>query len=204
MELVMKGKSDLTIEELIGLNNSKYIAIDTETTGLSALKDKLCTIQIYNGYLGYLFNFDSSVNYVNLKKILCNPNIVKVFHNAIFDVNFLVSNLDIKVDNIVCTKISSKIINGLESDNSLKGLIKKYLKIDINKNQQLSDWGKIDLSKEQIEYAMNDVKYLYNLWLCLEQILIDDKLLDVAYQCFKYIPTYITLHNKGIENIFTY
>lgn len=205
MEIKTKGKNDLTIEELIKLSSSKYIAIDTETTGLNAKKDKLCTIQIFNGNMGFILSFDYNNEYINLRKLLLNPEIIKIFHNAIFDVNFLTSNLDgIKMDNIACTKISSKLINGLENDNSLKGLLKKYLNVDINKQQQLSDWSKNDLTKEQIEYAMNDVKYLYDLWIYLEKELIEEKMLEVAFQCFKFIPTYVALYNKGIENIFTY
>lgn len=205
MLLNVKGNKDIANHELEELINSKFIAIDTETTGLNAKIDKLCTIQIFNGNIGFLFNFDPNNEYLNLRSLFSNSDIIKIFHNAVFDVNFLTSNFGkLEIENIVCTKISSKIINGVEANNSLKGLIKRYLNIDINKQQQLSDWSKVNLSKDQIEYAMNDVRYLYDLWSCLEKELINNKLYDDAKRCFNFIPIYIKLYNKGIDNIFTY
>lgn len=205
MKIINKAFNDLTKNELSELLNGDYISVDTETTGLDALHDKLCTIQIYSKEVGLLFRFDENSSYNNLKDLLFFSSIKKIFHNAVFDVGFLMHNF--KVDdfqNIICTKISSKIVNGLEVDNSLKGLVKKYLSVDLNKEYQLSNWAEQNLTSEQIEYAMNDVKYLYDLWLCLQSELKAKDQMNLALTCFEFIPTYVKLNNMGLPNVFKY
>ena len=134
-----------------------------------------------------------------------DDSILKIFHNAVFDVSFLMKNLNLKsFENLVCTKIASKIINGLDHNNSLKPLLKEYLNVEISKELQLSDWTRQTLSHEQMEYAMNDVKFLYDLWKLLENRLYEYKLNNIAYETFRYIPIYVKLVERGIENIFSY
>jgi ribonuclease D len=205
MHILNKEFSDLSNEEFIDLYSSDYIAIDTETTGLNALSNKLCTIQLANDKIGFLIRYDENKEYSNLRKILFNKKIVKIFHNAVFDVNFLMTAFnEAGMGNIVCTKIGSKILNGVNYDNTLKGLTKEYLNFDMSKQLQLSNWNSEILSKEQIDYAMNDVKYLYDLWICLQIELKNRGLEETALKCFEFIPVYIKLYNSGIDNIFKY
>ncbi len=105
---------------------------------------------------------------------------------------------------LVCTKIASKIANGLQHNNSLKPLLKEYLNIEINKSEQLSDWSKSILSDSQKEYAINDVKYLYCLWDKLHMELVSKGLEGIADRCFEFIPYYKKITDLGIENIFAY
>lgn len=124
-------------------------------------------------------------DYDNLKEILYSDKVTKIFHNAVFDVSFLMKNLNMDdFGKIVCTKIASKIVNGIGHNNSLKPLLKEYLNVEINKSEQLSDWSRSVLSDSQKEYAINDVKFLYRLWNKLYMELVDKGLEEIAVKCF--------------------
>lgn len=179
------------------LNNCKYIAIDTETTGLDPLKDKLCLIQICAKEKIFLIKYNNS-NQKNLIGILQCSKIIKIFHHANFDLRFLMKNLKIyNINNVVCTKIAAKLLNGIEIENSLKKLLRKYLNINIDKKLQKSNWSAENLTKEQIQYATYDVIYLEKLWRALKAELIKANLYSLAEECFKYLPTNAILHNRG-------
>lgn len=199
------SEKDLSTKEKDYLFEMGYVCIDTETTGLNYLKDELCTIQLFCEDFTVIIRFDKYQVYDNLKEVLYSKKVTKIFHNAVFDVSFLMKNLN--MDNfgkLVCTKIASKIVNGLEHNNSLKPLLKEYLNIDINKSEQLSNWSKSVLSDSQKEYAINDVKYLYCLWNKLHIELVSMGLEEVAIKCFEFIPCYKKITDFGIENIFAY
>lgn len=197
---------DLTNEEYNWIiSTSSYISIDTETTGLNPIKDNLCLIQIYANEKFFLIKYRKDIEYTNLKKLFASSNVVKVFHHAIFDIRFLMNNLNIiRVDNVVCTKIAFKILNGENKKSSLKELLNKYLNIKLSKEQQLSDWSKEFLEEEQMEYAKNDVRYLIKLWRVLKNKLIEDDLYEYASKCFEFITVQAYLNNRGIDNIFEY
>lgn len=199
-------QGDLTNEDRdLLVNNCKYIAVDTETTGLNPLEDKLCLIQIYTGEKVFIIKYNDKVSYLNLTCLLENKHIAKIFHHANFDLRFLIKNLETdKIENVVCTKVAAKLLNGVNENSSLKNLIKKYLSLDIDKSMQTSNWNKTNLSVNQIEYATNDVIYLFNLWQSLEPLLKQKGLYSTAKKCFEYLPTNAKLHNQGIENIFIY
>ena len=204
METILKV-GDLSLEEFELICSNKTIAVDTETTGLNFIEDKLCTIQINSRNFNTIIRFNSNIEYPNLTKILQNSEIEKIFHNAVFDVSFLMKNLMIEnIDNIVCTKISSKIINGIKHNNSLKTLLKEYLDIEISKDLQLSNWEAKKLSNSQLEYAINDVCYLPQLWDELKRQLEKNNLLPMAKKIFDFIPTYVLLKMREIDNIFAY
>ena len=197
---------DLQDQELEWFLQREYVCVDTETTGLDYKKDNLCTIQLYSEGKGVIIKYEKNITqYENLKKLMQSNAVIKVFHNAVFDVSFLMENLRMDFfGKIVCTKISSKLVNGLEHKNSLKALLKEYINIDISKTEQLSDWSKDILSDEQIEYAFNDVRYLYDLWIKLKHQLIELELDVVAEECFSFVPIYKKLQDKEIYNIFMY
>ncbi|GED34866.1 ribonuclease D [Brevibacillus centrosporus] len=187
------------------LENSKYIAVDTETTGLDPQKSKLSLVQIAASNRYFLIRFHDNYSAKNLVELLNNEVIYKIFHHATFDVKFLMNYLGCKeIKNVVCTKIAAKLLFGPETKTSLKNLIHDYFHVSIDKRQQLSDWTREQLSDEQIEYAINDVRYLVDLWLRLESELKEKGLLKYARNCFFFLPTQAFIENQGIPNIFQY
>lgn len=184
---------------------NKYVSVDTETTGLDYRIDELCTIQLYCDGQAIIIQYDSRKEFEYLKELFMSDKITKVFHNAVFDVGFLMKNLELdEFRKIVCTKISAKLIRGLEHKNSLKNLLEEYLEVEVDKSLQLSNWSVGELTEEQKKYAINDVKYLYNLWEELEKQLCEKDMCEVASKCFEFIPIYIKLMNRNISNIFIY
>lgn len=202
---VIEKEKDLTKKEKDFLVESGYVCIDTETTGLNYMNDKLCTIQLFCDEYSIIVRYNSCYDYENLKEVLYSKEVLKVFHNAVFDVSFLMKNLNMNCfGELACTKIASKIVNGLEHNNSLKPLLKEYLNVDIDKSEQLSDWSKEILTESQKQYAVNDVQYLYRLWGKLKKELVNKGLEEVAVNCFRFIPYYKKTTDLGIENIFKY
>lgn len=203
IKLYQKDIDDSEKEYII--KNCKFITIDTETTGLEPLKDKLCLIQIYDGSNVFILRYNKELEYKNLVEILESKKIQKVFHHANFDLRFLIANFkNIDIKNVVCTKVSAKLLNGKNENSSLKYLVEKYIGINISKELQISNWESDNLSQAQIEYAANDVIFLYKLWDKVSDILKENKIENIAQNCFQYLPTNAMLHNKGIENIFIY
>lgn len=195
--------SDVHREQI--LKECSYIAMDTETTGLNAENDSLSIIQIYDGTNFYIVKFDASIKPKNINLLLADKKLTKVFHHAPFDLSFLVHHLvTSKVNNVVCTKIAYKLLHGTTNKSSLRDLTKKYLNVNLDKTQQLSNWSQSELTNEQIAYAINDVRYLMLLWGKLEENLKKEDLFIVARNCFEFLPTQALLSNKGIENIFSY
>ncbi len=202
---VIEKENDISQKEKDFFIESGYVCIDTETTGLDYLNDKLCTIQLFCDGCSIIIRYDSCCEYMNLKEVLYSKEVLKVFHNAVFDVSFLMKHLNMNCfGELACTKIASKIVNGLEHNNSLKPLLKEYLNVDIDKSEQLSDWSKEILTERQKQYAVNDVQYLYRLWEKLKKELVNKGLEDVAENCFRFIPYYKKTTDLGIENIFKY
>ena len=151
MQIIEKEK-DLSIKEKNFFFEIGYVCVDTETTGLSYLNDRLCTIQLFCEDYNIIIKFDKCQDYDNLKEILYSDKVTKIFHNAVFDVSFLMKNLNMDdFGKLVCTKIASKIVNGLEHNNSLKPLLKEYLNIEINKTFS-------DEDKKTVLSILKDIK----------------------------------------------
>lgn len=179
------------------------IAIDTEALGLKNNRDRLCVIQISCGDdIVHLVRFDVD-NYAapNLKKLLSNPDTVKLFHYARFDVAIIYKYLGIMVDNIYCTKIASKIARTYAEGHGLKDLCRELIGIQISKQQQSSYWGSGHLSKEQQEYAATDVLYLHKLREKLNSMLEREKRMNLVEECFKFIPHRVLLDIEGWDDI---
>lgn len=192
-----------------GLNHIRkfhqVVSMDTETTGLNPLTSDLSIIQISAGDNIFIIRHDKAVPADNLKQLLQDRKITKIFHNANFDLRFLQHHLSIKeIRNVICTKIAAKILFGIHTKTSLKDLLPHYLSISLDKTQQLSDWSQPGLTIDQINYAINDVRYLHALWLSLKSDLEKHHLLELAYDCFAFLPTQTFLENQGIRNIFEY
>lgn len=196
--------SSSILEEIIKTSN--FVAIDCETSGLSAVDNRLLTVQLYSSN-NIVCIIQIAPNYAanNLIKLLRNKDIIKVFHHAIFDVKFLQNTFQVfDISNIRCTKISYKLINGTTVSSSLKKLLKEYMNVEIDKTMQTSNWSNQVLSNEQLEYAVNDVKYLINLWLLLEEELKSNNLYEIAIKCFEFIPTESYLQLTGQVKLFYY
>ena len=170
------------------------IAIDCEFMGLNVERDRLCLVQISSG------NNDAHIiqlnkdkyNAPNLKKLLVDVRINKIFHYARADLLFIKKYLDINVHNINCTKLMSKIARSYTDKHGLKDLIKEFIGIDVNKQLQTSDFGG-DLSKKQLEYCANDVIHLHKIYEGLEKILLREKRMDLYNKAIKFLPTRVDL-----------
>ena len=155
------------------LNLGTSIAIDTETMGLNINNDRLCLLQIstVDGDCHLIKFSKGKYNAPNLIKILKNKSILKIFHFARFDVSVIKKNLKVLCEPIYCTKIASKIARTFTDRHGLKDLCKNLLKINIDKESQISDWGQNELTEKQIQYAANDVLYLHSIKEKLDEIL---------------------------------
>ncbi len=177
----------------------KSVAIDTETLGLNPHRDKLCLIQLSAGDgNAHLVQLDRN-NYdaPNLKALLANKDVVKIFHYARFDVAVLKAYLDVDVAPVYCTKIASKLVRTYTDRHGLKDLVREMLGVDVSKQQQSSDWGSAVLSDAQKQYAAGDVLYLHELKIRLDQMLKREGRMDIANACFEFLPTRCALDLAG-------
>lgn len=185
------------------LNLGDKIAIDTETMGLKTCRDRLCLIQISSGDgNAHLVQFEQNQYLApNLKKILNDAKILKIFHFARFDLAAIKFYLDIEIKNIYCTKIASKLTRTYTDSHGLKSLCEELLKIEISKRQQSSDWGNQEISAEQIKYAANDVLFLHRIREKLDIMLKRENRSELAKSCFDFLETRINLDLEGFETV---
>ena len=181
------------------------ISIDTETLGLNIKRDRLCLIQLRNesNKKIYLIKFDSELSAKkskNLKLIMENRSLRKIFHYARFDMAILKENLNINVKNVFCTKIASKLTRTYSSKHGLKDLVKELLNVELDKNEQTSDWSRKKLSKLQVQYAINDILYLKSLKITLETKLEDLKSIKTFNSIMKFLETRVELDLMGWES----
>jgi len=183
------------------------VAVDTETMGLNPHRDRLCLVQLSAGdgvaHLVHLLpeslggrGFDCP----NLIRLLADRGTTKLMHFARFDVAVLQHSFDITVAPVKCTKIAAKLVRTFTDRHGLRDLCKELLGIELNKQQQTSDWGAPELSSEQLAYAASDVLHLHALWARLEALLIREQRLDLAESCFGFLPTRARLDLLGYED----
>jgi len=178
-----------------GLTFGPVLAVDTEAMGLDARRDRLCLVQMSSG--------DGVVHLVqivppalggrgadcpNLKRVLADPDTVKLMHFARFDVALLQHALGIRVAPVRCTKIAAKLVRTYTDRHGLKDLCRDLLGVDLSKQQQTSDWGAAELTPEQLAYAASDVLYLHALWAKLEGLLEREGRRALADECFAFLP----------------
>ena len=183
-------KNDLPDDLELG----NLIAVDGEFMGLNVRRDPLCLIQISSGKSdAHIVQLDRS-NYKapNLIKILNNEKITKIFHYARADLAFIKFYLKTDTKNILDTKIASKLSRSYSDNHSLKILIKEFVKIDVSKQFQSSDFGG-ELSQSQLKYCANDVIYLHKIHEELNKILIREKRLEIYKDCLKFLKTRVDL-----------
>lgn len=176
------------------------VAIDTETMGLNIKRDRLCVLQLsYGDGNAYLVKFNKDYSAPNLRKILEDKKRQKIFHFARFDMASIKYYLGVDLDNIFCTKISSKLVRTYTDYHGLKELCRELLGVNLSKQQQSTDWGGLDLTKEQIDYAASDVLYLHRLRDILKNMLIREGRLDLAQNIFNFLHNRVDLDLGGWE-----
>lgn len=187
---------------------TESVAIDTETMGLNPHRDRLCVVQLSNG--------DGSADVVqiprghtdapNLKAMLANPAITKIFHYARFDIAVLYQTFGVMAQPLYCTKIASRLCRTYTDRHGLKDLVREVLNVDLSKQQQSSDWGSESLSEPQLAYAASDVLHLHALRERLDAMLLREGRTELAKACFDFLPTRARLDLQGweAEDIFSH
>ena len=185
------------------LKLGNLIAVDGEFMGLNVKRDPLCLIQISSGNSdAHIVQLDrSKYNAPNLVKILNNNKITKIFHYGRADIAHIKYYLKTDTNNILDTKIASKLARSYSDSHSLKTLIKEFINIDISKQFQSSDFGG-ELTQEQLKYCANDVVHLHKIHDELNKILIRENRLDLYNNCLKFLNTRVDLDLALLKMIF--
>ncbi len=177
------------------------VAIDTETMGLDHHRDRLCVVQLSPG--------DGSADVVqiprggsaapNLRALLDNPAVLKIFHFARFDLGVLQKTFGIMATPVYCTKIASRLVRTYTDKHGLKDLTRDLLGIEVSKQQQLTDWGAEELTDAQVAYAASDVLHLHALKDKLDAMLAREGREALAGACFRFLPDRVLLDLAGWE-----
>ena len=186
-----------------GLNFSGSIAVDTETLGLKPMRDRLCLVQLSAGDgTAHIVQFDGQ-NYdaPNLKALLADRAIVKIFHYARFDLAIIAHYLNVHAAPLWCTKIASKLVRTYTDKHGLKDLCRELLDIDLSKAQQSSDWGASQLSDAQLDYAAADVLHLHALKKHLEAMLERENRATMAQACFEFSLVRSAMDLSGFDDM---
>ncbi|VAV96825.1 Ribonuclease D related protein [hydrothermal vent metagenome] len=175
------------------------VAIDTETMGLNPHRDRLCLVQLSSGDgTAHLVQIaQGQTRAPNLKAMLEDHNLIKIFHFARFDIAVLSEYLNAGVRPVFCTKIASRLVRTYTDRHGLKDLCRELIGVDISKKQQSSDWGADELSQDQLEYAASDVLYLHKLVNRLNVMLERSGRMELAKSCFDFLPTRARLDLAG-------
>ncbi len=182
-----------------GLDLGPIVAIDCETMGLNPHRDRLCLVQMSGGdghaHLVQIEKGQTSAP--NLERMLTDPEVLKIFHFGRFDIAALMHAFDVVTAPVYCTKIASKLVRTYTDRHGLKNLLDQLLKVDISKQQQMSDWGAPDLTEAQLDYAASDVLYLHSLREKLDVLLAREGRSEMAQRCFDFLPTRAQLDLAG-------
>jgi ribonuclease D len=176
------------------------IAVDTEAMGLIPGRDRLCLVQLADGKGDeHLVRFKRGSDYSapNLKTLLSDPDRLKLYHFARFDVGIMQAYLGIMAAPLYCTRTASRLVRTYTDRHGLKDLVTELLNIDLSKQQQTSDWGSDELSDAQREYAASDVRYLHQLKAKLDERLEREDRIPLAQACFDFLPARALLDIAG-------
>jgi ribonuclease D len=201
----MNIQRDISDADLNRLLESERVAVDCEMGGLNPLRDNLYLVQLCDPNKTInIIKTDDWQSAVNLRELFVSAGLVKVFHFAIMDCAFILSHCKVTVQSPYCTKIASKLARTYSGAHSLSSLLEDLLGIKKDKSVQTSFWGREEISKEQVEYAANDVRYLLEVQRSLEEILAakgklpsNISYLELNEQCQKFIPTLVHLWING-------
>lgn len=185
-----------------GLSFGPVVAIDTETMGLSLQRDRLCVVQLSSGDgTAHVVHLpDRRYDAPNLKALLADPTVTKLFHFARFDLAMIRRHLGVVCAPVYCTKIASRLTRTNTDRHGLKDLCRDLLGVELSKQQQTSDWGAEQLSAEQVAYAASDVLHLHALKAKLDTLLDREGRRSLAEACFRFLPDRAALDLAGWED----
>jgi ribonuclease D len=185
-----------------GLDLGPVVAIDTETMGLNPARDRLCLVQLSagDGHCHMVQLRPGSYGAPNLKRLLTDPGVTKLFHFARFDIAVMKAYLGVVCAPVYCTKVASKLVRTFTDRHGLKDLCRDLLGVDLSKQQQLSDWGAAELTPEQLRYAASDVLYLHELRARLDAMLEREGRTRLAAGCFDFLPVRAELDLGGWDD----
>ena len=185
------------------LDLGSEVAIDSETMGLRFRRDPLCVVQLSSG--------DGNAHVVrlkrpdydcpNLKRVLTDPAVTKIFHFGRFDIGMFLLHLGVETRPVYCTKIASRLTRTYTDRHGLKDLVRELLGVEISKQQQSSDWGAAQLSDAQKDYAASDVRYLHRMMPILDERLAREGRTELARACFDFLPWRAELDLQGWPEI---
>lgn len=186
-----------------GLDLGPEVAIDSETMGLSFRRDPLCVVQLSSG--------DGNAHVVrlnrpaydcpNLKRLLADPKVLKIFHFGRFDIGMFDLHLGVETRPVYCTKIASKLARTYTDRHGLKDVARELAGVDMSKAQQSSDWGARELTQAQLDYAASDVLYLHAIMNRLNEMLEREGRMELARACFDFLPVRSRLDLAGWDEI---
>ncbi|KPP81225.1 MAG: ribonuclease D [Oceanicaulis sp. HLUCCA04] len=182
-----------------GLDLGSRVAIDTETLGLSLVRDRLCLVQLSAGDGdAHIVQLDrTSYDCPNLQKLLADESVEKILHFARFDVAMIARDLGVTLRPVFCTKIASKLVRTYTDRHGLKDVAREIAGVELSKQQQSSDWGADEISEAQLKYAADDVLYLHQIRDGLEAMLVREGRMELAKACFSFLPTRAALDLAG-------
>lgn len=182
-----------------GLDLGPEVAIDSETMGLRFRRDPLCVVQLSAG--------DGDAHVVrlnrpaydcpNLKRLLADPAVLKLFHFGRFDIGMFQLHLGVETRPVYCTKIASKLARTYTDRHGLKDVVRECAGVELSKAQQSSDWGAAELTQAQLDYAASDVLYLHTVKARLDEMLAREGRTELARACFDFLPTRSRLDLAG-------
>ena len=186
-----------------GLDLGPEVAVDSETMGLRFRRDPLCVVQLSSG--------DGDAHVVrlnrpaydcpNLKRLMADPAVLKIFHFGRFDIGMVELHLGVETRPVYCTKIASKLARTYTDRHGLKDVAREMAGIDLSKAQQSSDWGAPELSQAQLEYAASDVLYLHVIKTRLNEMLVREGRMELAQACFDFLPVRARLDLAGWDEM---
>ena len=174
-------------------------AIDTETMGLNPHRDRLCVVQLSpgDGTADVVQIAQGQSQAPNLKRLLADSDVTKIFHFARFDIAALYNAFGVMARPVYCTKIASRLVRTYTDRHGLKDIVRELLGVDLSKQQQSSDWGADTLTDAQLAYAASDVLYLHELQAKLDANLAREGRTGIARACFEFLPTRALLDLNG-------
>jgi len=182
-----------------GLNLGPVVAIDCETMGLNPHRDRLCVVQLSggDGHAHIVQIEKGQTQAPNLAAMLENPDVLKLFHFGRFDIAAMFNAFGALAQPVYCTKIASKLVRTFTDRHGLKYLLQDLVGVDVSKQQQQSDWGSVELTNAQMDYAASDVLYLHRLKDALDVMLAREGREELAQACFAFLPTRAKLDLAG-------
>lgn len=183
-----------------GLSFGPVVAVDTEAMGLSAVRDNLTVVQLSSGDgTAHVVQLTRDYDCPNLKALLVDRDVLKLFHFARFDIVMMKKWMGIDCGPVWCTKIASKLSRTYTDRHGLKDVAREIAGVDMSKAQQSSDWGAENLTDAQLQYAASDVLHLHKIKDGLEAMLVREGRLELAQSCFDFLPVRGALDLEGWE-----